>query len=267
MHVGSKQNQMSGFQIFNFYEFKLLPAEALPELKSKLRDMLLRHDIFGTIIIAEEGFNASLCGRKENVGPFVAEFESRLDTKLSAKSSFHDASPFRRHEVKIKPEIVTLKKKVDLSLGNGTHVDPKEWNSIISDPEVFVLDARNDYEYRSGTFRNSVNPETAKFSDLPDYVESELDPARHRKIAMFCTGGIRCEKFAPFLRSRGFEEVYQLSGGILKYLEDVPPDEQLWEGECFVFDERVTLRENLEKGNRPDLSQRRKRSRSHNGEG
>jgi UPF0176 protein len=112
-----------------------------------------------------------------------------------------------------------------------------------------------------------VNPETAKFSELPDFVESNLDPRRHTKIAMFCTGGIRCEKFAPFLRSKGFEEIYQLSGGILKYLEEVPPAEQLWEGECFVFDERVTLRENLEKGDSPDLSQRRKRTRSHNGEG
>lgn len=245
------------FQVISFYEFKPLgPPDALLKLKAGLRESLIGHSVFGTIILAAEGFNASLCGGLDDIGPFIAEIEGLLDTKIDPKTSFSEHSPFRKHEVKIKPEIVTLKKPVDISMGAGTHVDAKDWNSIISDPEVYLLDTRNDYEYRSGTFRNAVNPQTVKFSELPAFVEERLDPDKHKKIAMFCTGGIRCEKFAPFMKERGFSEVFQLRGGILKYLEEVPAHEQLWEGECFVFDERVTLNEKLEKGETPDLSQR-----------
>lgn len=248
---------LNRFQIISFYEFKPLgPAERLAELKASLRDALLKHKIFGTIIIAEEGFNASLCGQPESIGPFIGEIEAILETTIEPRSSFNQESPFRKHEVRIKPEIVTLKRPVDISLGAGTHVDPKNWNHVISDPNVFVLDARNDYEFRSGTFKNAVNPKTTKFSDLPEFVDEKLDPGKHSKIAMFCTGGIRCEKFAPYMKERGFNEVFQLRGGILKYLEEVPAGEQLWDGECFVFDERVTVNENLEKGRGPDLSQR-----------
>jgi UPF0176 protein len=245
------------FQIISFYEFKPMGSSAtLPGLKAGLREALLKHDIFGTIIIAEEGFNASLCGEVRNIKPFVAEIERILGTTVVAKSSFNERSPFRKHEVRIKPEIVTLKQPVDISLGAGTHVDPTDWNEIISDPEVFVLDTRNDYEFRSGTFRNAVNPKTSKFSELPGFVEDALDPDKHKKIAMFCTGGIRCEKFVPFMKQRGFDEVFQLRGGILRYLEEVPKEEQMWDGECFVFDERITLDRKLEKGIGPDLSQR-----------
>ena len=129
------------------------------------------------------------------------------------------------------------------------------WNRLITDPDVIVLDTRNEYEYKSGTFRNAVNPGTEKFNDLPTFIEQNLDPKQHKKIAMFCTGGIRCEKFAPYMKERGFEEVFQLSGGILKYLEEVDPDESLWDGECFVFDERITVGNDLRKGTSPDLSQ------------
>lgn len=249
---------MSGkFQVITFYEFKPLGAAAeLAELKIRLRQALLEHKIFGTIIIAGEGFNASLCGLRANVDSFLPVIEEILKTRLLPKSSFHDTSPFRKHEVKIKPEIVTLKQPVDISLGTGTHVDPKDWNSVISDPEVLLLDTRNDYEFQSGTFKNAVNPGTSKFSELPGFIEQELDPKKHTKVAMFCTGGIRCEKFAPFMKAKGFSEIYQLRGGILKYLEEVPEGETMWEGECFVFDERVTLNEKLEKGLAADLSQR-----------
>ncbi len=245
------------YQIINFYEFKHLGgAEDLAKLKPRLRDSLFNFNIFGTIIIAAEGFNASLCGLPENIGPFIAEVESILETVIDPKSSFHESSPFRKHEVRIKPEIVTLKREVDISLGIGTHIDPKDWNNVISDPEVLLIDTRNDYEFHTGTFRNAINPSTAKFSDLPEFVENELDPAKHKKVAMFCTGGIRCEKFAPYMRAKGFTTVYQLSGGILKYLEVVPENEQLWDGECFVFDERVTLDASLNKGDGPDRSLR-----------
>lgn len=246
------------FQIINFYEFKPLGSGSeLDRLKSALRAALMQYHVFGTIIIAAEGFNASLCSKPENIRPFLRAAELLLETGIDAKCSFHESAPFRKQEVKIKPEIVTLKQRVDMSLGVGTHVDPAEWNRLISDPETLVVDTRNDYEFRSGTFRNSINPNTTKFSDLPRFVEEALDPERHKKIAMFCTGGIRCEKFVPFLKEKGFEDVFQLRGGILKYLEEIPPEEQLWEGECFVFDERVTLNEKLEKGSSPDLSQRR----------
>jgi len=134
-------------------------------------------------------------------------------------------------------------------------VSPAEWNEIISDPTTFVLDTRNDYEFKTGSFAGAVNPETSKFSELPEFVEKHLDPERHKRIAMFCTGGIRCEKFAPYLKERGFEEVYQLRGGILKYLETMPLEESRWQGECFVFDDRVTVNSNLEKGSSADMSQ------------
>ena len=248
---------IGNFQILNFYEFKDLGNDAaLNELRIRLREALVEFEIFGTIIIASEGYNASLCGEPENVARFIPAAERLLNTKFDVKSSFHVASPFRKHEVKIKREIVTFKKTVDLSLGAGTHVEPAEWNRLISDRDVYVLDTRNDYEYRSGTFRNAVNPGTEKFSDLPEFVDAALDPEQNRKVAMFCTGGIRCEKFAPYLLAKGFSEVYQLRGGILAYLEQVPEEERLWEGECFVFDERITLNENLDKGQGPDLSQR-----------
>ena len=157
---------------------------------------------------------------------------------------------------------MTLKKQVKIKLGENTHVDAKEWNKIISDPETLVLDTRNDYEYQTGTFRGAINPGIAKFSELPSFVEENLDPQKHKRVAMFCTGGIRCEKFAPYMKEIGFKEVYQLEGGILKYLELTPNEESLWTGECFVFDERITVDANLQKGTEPDRSQRRPAARN-----
>ena len=243
------------YQIITFYEFKLLGTGAdLTLLRIALRDAMKHHSLKGTIILASEGFNSTLCGEPDAINGFLVEAKKILDTKIHHKSSFHDRTPFRKVDVKVKPEIVTLKKAVDVSLGAGTHVKPSEWNAVISDPEVFVLDTRNDYEFRNGTFLNAVNPETEKFSELPDFIAENLDPEKHKKVAMFCTGGIRCEKFAPYLVKLGFEKVYQLEGGILKYLEEVPAEESLWEGECFVFDDRRTVDENLEKGVGPDYS-------------
>lgn len=239
-------------QIITFYEFKRL--ENLPEIQEKLKAAMRANSVLGTVILAAEGFNSTLSGAPENVGKFVPQLEAILDTKIKYKSSFHAESPFRRVHVKIKPEIVTLKKEVAIEKGIGTHVSPQKWNEIIRDEEVFVLDTRNDYEFEIGTFDRAVNPKTEKFSDLPKFVEENLDPEKHKKIAMFCTGGIRCEKFAPFLRQKGFENVYQLEGGILKYLEEVPESESLWQGECYVFDLRVSVDENLEKGSARDLS-------------
>ncbi len=244
-------------QIIAFYEFKELAAVGpLDELRSQLKQVLLDLDVRGTIILADEGYNGMICGESENIKAFITRIEEILATKVVYKSSDHANPPFRKIDVKIKKEIVTLKQPVDISLGQGTHVKPEDWNRIINEPETILLDTRNDYEYQSGTFRGAINPGTTKFSELPEYIAENFDPQKHKRIAMFCTGGIRCEKFAPYMKQIGFEEVYQLEGGILKYLEETPAEETMWEGECFVFDERVTVDVNLQKGTGPDHSQR-----------
>ncbi|MEP6944454.1 MAG: rhodanese-like domain-containing protein [Acidobacteriota bacterium] len=243
------------YQIITFYEFKDLTAVGpLVELKALLQNVMMESDVLGTIILAPEGFNSTICGTPDAVSMFVDRAEILLVAKFNFKSSFHDELPHRKVDVKIRPEIVTLKKPVDIGLGKDTHVDAAKWNEIISDGDTLILDARNDYEFRNGTFRGAINPSTAKFSELPEFVERNLDPLRHRNIAMFCTGGIRCEKFAPYMKGLGFENIYQLNGGILRYLEEVSPDESLWEGECFVFDDRRTVDQNLKRGVGPDYS-------------
>lgn len=244
------------FQIITFYGFKdMAPLGDLSVLKDKLADLMSALNLRGTIILSSEGFNSTLGGDPRNLSEFISRANEALDTTIKFKSSFHDVLPFKRIKIKIKPEIVTLKRPVDITKGIGTHVDAAEWNRLICEPGVVVLDTRNDYEFRSGTFPNAVNPGTEKFNELPEFIEQHLDPTRHKKVAMFCTGGIRCEKFAPYMKERGFETVYQLDGGILKYLEDIDPQESLWKGECFVFDDRVTVGHDLQKGNSLDLSQ------------
>ena len=210
--------------------------------------------IKGTIILASEGFNSTVCGQRKDIETFLEDAESVLEHTIEFKTSFHGMMPFRRVDVKIKPEIVTLKQPVDISLGEGTHVDASEWNRLISDPETFVLDTRNHYEVKNGAFVGAIDPKTTKFSDLPRFIDANFDPGKHKQIAMYCTGGIRCEKFAPYLKSQGFKNVFQLNGGILTYLETVPKDESLWQGECFVFDDRITVDSELKKGDQPDHS-------------
>lgn len=240
------------FQIVNTYKFtRLLNLE---NIREELRVLMTQTGVRGTIILADEGFNAMLCGREAEMNEFLPIFEQILGTKLEPKLSYFDQAPLRKIDVKIKPEIVTLKQEVEISLGKGTHVGPKEWNELISDPETLVLDARNYYEVMNGSFIGAVDPRTEKFSELPGFVSTNLADKKDLKIAMYCTGGIRCEKFAPFLKSQGFKNVFQLNGGILRYLETVDPAESLWEGECFVFDERRTLNERLEKGVQVDYS-------------
>ncbi|MEP6849300.1 MAG: rhodanese-like domain-containing protein [Acidobacteriota bacterium] len=247
---------VSKFQIITFYEFKNMdPLGDLSVVKDKLTDLMAALDLRGTIILSSEGFNSTLGGDPQALSEFVSRANESLSTSIKFRSSFHDELPFKRIKVKVKPEIVTLKQPVDIAKGIGTHVHAAEWNRLISDPDVVVLDTRNDYEFRSGTFPNAVNPGTENFNELPKFIEQNLDPKRHKKVALFCTGGIRCEKFAPYMMEQGFETVYQLDGGILKYLEDVDPEESLWEGECFVFDARVTVGRDLQKGSSADLSQ------------
>ena len=240
------------FQIVTFYRFIVLSE--LPAKRERLRAAMRELDIKGTIILANEGFNSTISGKPEKLDAFLSRAEEIFGCRIETKSSFHEKMPFRRVDVKIKPEIVTLKQNVDIKKGEGTHVEPEDWNEIIADPETVVLDARNHYEFMNGNFVGAIDPGTSKFSELPDFVENNLDPAKHKRVAMYCTGGIRCEKFAPYLRSKGFENVYQLRGGILKYLETVNANKSLWRGECFVFDDRRTVDSELKKGVEPDHS-------------
>lgn len=233
-------------QIITFYEFKRLGN--LPEIRATLKSAMDGLSILGTIIIAEEGFNATISGSSPDVEKFVEILQNTFQTKLHYKSSFHTERPFLKAKVRIKKEIVALRQSVEIEKGNGTHAKPVDWNRIISDENTIVLDARNDYEVEVGTFRGATNPRIGKFSDLPRFIQENFNPREHKRIAMFCTGGIRCEKFAPFLKELGFEEVYQLEGGILKYLEETPAEASLWEGECFVFDDRIAVDNNLQRG-------------------
>lgn len=227
---------------------------SLESTKLRLLEIMSEYDAAGTIIIAEEGFNGTISCRTELMDKFLAELKAALGSEPEFKFSHDDEPGFSRRKVKVKKEIVTLKKNVDIDLGKGTHISPKEWNYLIKDPETIVIDARNDYEYKVGTFEGALNPCVDSFSELPDFIESNFDPLGSPRFAMFCTGGIRCEKLAPFLLEKGFRDVYQLDGGILNYLEQVDPEESLWTGECFVFDERITVDPGLRRGSASDLS-------------
>jgi UPF0176 protein len=245
---------MTEYKIITFYEFRRYEPGVLPEIHAKLKARMRELSVKGTVILATEGFNATVCGSASEIDEFISSAEELLGTGLEYSETTHDRIPFRRSEVKIKPEIVTLREKVVHSRGAGTHVEPSDWNRIITGRETYVLDARNDYEFRTGTFRGAVNPGTESFSQLPEFVKRKLDPAKHKRIAMFCTGGIRCEKLAPYLKQLGYDEIYHLRGGILNYLDKVKPGDSLWEGECFVFDDRISLDGALTKGRSSDLS-------------
>lgn len=239
------------YQIITFYEFKRLGN--LPEMKAKLKSAMDEFSIKGTILIAAEGFNSTISGLPEDIEKFVRILEETFDTKINYKVSYHSERPFLKAKVRIKREIVSLRKQVEIEKGIGTHAKPAAWNAIISDENTLILDARNDYEVEIGTFKGAINPRIEKFSDLPKFVAENFNPKEHKRVAMFCTGGIRCEKFAPLMVEMGFEEVFQLEGGILKYLEETPENESLWEGECFVFDDRIAVDKNLQGGKTEDL--------------
>ena len=211
---------------------------------------MLEHGIRGTILLAQEGINGTVAADRNNMDHLLAFLKSdaRL-ADLSYKESYTNQPPFLRSRVKLKKEIVTMGiEGIDPKRVVGTYVKPTDWNALIKDPDVLLVDTRNDYEVQVGTFKDALNPKTESFRDFPGYVKEKLDAKKHTKVAMFCTGGIRCEKSTAYLKEQGFDEVYHLKGGILKYLEEVPAEESLWEGECFVFDDRVTVNHQLEKG-------------------
>ncbi len=239
---------MSQIIVCALYKFVSLPDYR--QLRLPLFNVMESNEIKGTLLLAREGINGTVAGSRAAVDTLIAWLKSdpRL-AELDCKQSYTNIPPFNRTKVKLKKEIVTMGVEgIDPKQVVGTYVAPKDWNSLISDPEVLLIDTRNDYEYQVGTFVNAINPNTESFREFPQYVKEHLDPNKHSKIAMFCTGGIRCEKSTAYLKEQGFEEVYHLKGGILKYLEEVPAQESLWQGECFVFDERVTVNHHLVKG-------------------
>lgn len=239
---------MNQFVVAALYKFVRLPdyEEMVPRVKTFCDDIGLK----GTLLLAAEGINGTVSGTREAIDQLHAFFaaDSRFDG-MSYKESFHEDQPFYRMKVKLKKEIVTMGVEgIDPQKIVGTYVKPKDWNALISDPEVLVIDTRNSYEYEIGTFKNAVDPQTESFREFPKWVTENLDPKKHKKIAMFCTGGIRCEKSTAYLKGQGFDQVFHLEGGILKYLEDVPAVDSLWQGDCFVFDNRVAVNHDLEKG-------------------
>ncbi len=230
--------------------YKFVSLDDFHDMRQPLLDECLAAGVRGTLLLAHEGINGTVAGDRAAIDR-VLEYlhrDPRL-ADLEHKESFDERMPFHRMKVKLKKEIVTLGvPDIDPNEVVGTYVRPGEWDALISDPEVLLIDTRNDYECDIGSFRGAVDPRTTNFRDFPSWVRSNLDPARHKKVAMFCTGGIRCEKASAFMLREGFEEVYHLRGGILKYLEEVPPEHSSWEGECFVFDNRVAVDHRLEKG-------------------
>lgn len=223
-----------------------------PEAKrAPLLDFCLEHGILGTLLLAHEGINGTVAGEATSIARLVSHLEGWDEIgKLEVKYSDADTKGFLRMKVRLKDEIVTMGvSDIDPRLGAGTYVEPKDWNTLVNDPEVMVIDTRNIYETRIGGFKGAIDPKTETFRAFPQWADSLAQAAnKPRKIAMYCTGGIRCEKASAYMKKIGFDEVYHLKGGILKYLEDIPQDQSLWQGECFVFDERVSLKHGLKQG-------------------
>lgn len=239
---------MSKVVVCAMYKFVSLPD--FERIQKPLLSVMEKSGIKGTLLLAKEGINGTVAGSQSAIDALLAWLATQpgLDN-IVHKLSFDDDMPFYRTKVKLKKEIVTMGVEgIDPNEVVGTYVKPKDWNALISDPGVLLVDTRNDYEVKIGTFENALDPQTATFREFPEYVKQNLDPTKHKKVAMFCTGGIRCEKSTAYLKEQGFEDVYHLEGGILKYLEEVKQEESMWQGECFVFDNRVAVNHDLEKG-------------------
>lgn len=237
------------YQIIAFYKFVSL--NDCESLAPRLKEAMLDRDILGTILLAHEGVNGTISGSRKSITEFTTILRAveGLDD-LPMKISYASAHVFNRAKVKVKPSLISLGADIDPTIDPtkevGEYVQPKDWNELISDPEVVLIDARNDYEFHAGTFEGAVDPNITRFRELPDFVNQNYDPKVHKKVAMFCTGGIRCEKSTAWMLEQGFKNVYHLEGGILKYLEEVPPEESMWKGDCYVFDERVGVNHQLQ---------------------
>ena len=235
--------------VASFYQFAALPDHRV--LREPLLALATSHDLRGSILLAAEGINGTVAGTPAALDAFLAVlrdgalFAGRLDA-LSLRRSEAPAMPFRRLKVRLRREIVTLgDPAIDPTRRTGIPVAPGDWDALLAEPDVTLIDTRNGFEVAMGSFVGALDPKLEKFGDFPGFAAATLDPARHRRVAMFCTGGIRCEKASTLLLERGFAEVYQLRGGILAYLDDVPVERSRWQGTCFVFDERVALGQGL----------------------
>lgn len=236
------------FVVAALYQFVRLDDCAA--LQASLLHLLKENAVRGTLLLAHEGINGTVAGPRVGIDALKAflEKDGRFGD-LEYKESFSDAQPFLRTKVRLKKEIVTLGVEgIDPNKQKGAYVDARAWDALLADPDVVVLDVRNDYEVEMGTFKGAINPKTQTFRAFPQFVKENLDPQKNKKVAMVCTGGIRCEKASAYMMAQGFEEVYHLKGGILRYLETTPPAETSWEGECFVFDNRVSVDHHLKPG-------------------
>ena len=231
-----------------FYKFAPLPDYR--ELRAPILMRCRALDLRGTILLAAEGINATVAGSRAAIDSLLDHL--REDPRLAClevKESLCETMPFGKMKVRLKREIVALKMPgIDPNKTTGAYIEPRDWNDLITQDDVLLIDARNSYEIEIGCFAKAIDPRTESFHELPGYFDRELDPRRHKRVAMYCTGGIRCEKASAYLLGQGFESVYQLRGGILRYLEEVDQVDSLWQGECFVFDERVSLDHQLRKG-------------------
>jgi UPF0176 protein len=246
------------FKVAAFYQFTALPD--FRALREPLRSICAGLGLKGSVLLAHEGLNGTLAGSVDAIGALVEElqqgalFGSRLD-RLELKFSQASVMPFRRLKIRLKKEIVTLgDAEADPMLRVGTYVDAADWNELIAEPDTLVIDTRNTFEVEMGRFEGAIDPGLRSFGQFREFAARHLDPAKHRRVAMYCTGGIRCEKASAHLLARGFAEVYHLKGGILKYLEGIPESESRWRGQCFVFDERVALGHGLRERARADDS-------------
>lgn len=239
---------MSKYLTAALYKFVSLPD--YKELQTPILEKCVALNIKGTLLLALEGINGTIAGKQEDIEALLTYLrQDQRFSDLEHKESYAETHPFYRMKVKLKKEIVTMGVTgIDPNNVVGTYVKPEDWNDLINDPDVILLDTRNDYEVSIGTFKGAVDPKTTTFREFPKFIDQNLDKTKNKKVAMFCTGGIRCEKASSFMKEQGFEEVYHLQGGILKYLETVPKEESLWEGECFVFDQRVAVKHGLEVG-------------------
>lgn len=239
---------MNKIVVAALYKFADLPD--YKELRTPLLNYCLGNGIRGTLLLAAEGINGTVSGTRQAIDGLLEYLKK--DTRLANlehKESYCAEQPFYRTKVKLKKEIVTMGiPTINPNKLVGRYVKPQDWNNLISEPDVLLVDTRNDYEISIGTFKNAINPKTTNFREFPEFVDQKLADAKDKKIAMFCTGGIRCEKSTAYLLQQGFKEVYHLQGGILKYLEEIPEEKSLWEGECFVFDNRVSVNNKLEQG-------------------
>jgi UPF0176 protein len=230
------------------YKFVALPNYG--SIRHPLLKLMTDNQVYGTLLLAAEGINGTISSTREGIDAVLNWLNQQPGLEnIDTKESFDTEIPFYRTKVKLKKEIVTMGVEgIDPRQVVGTYVKPQDWNDLISDPEVLVVDTRNDYEVEIGTFKHAVDPKTTSFREFPEWANKNIDRAKTKKIAMFCTGGIRCEKSTAYMKEQGYEEVYHLEGGILKYLEEVPKDQSLWQGECFVFDNRVAVDQDLKRG-------------------